>query len=336
VITQDAFVAARKPDWDQLEHLLDQGAGLHRLPGPAISRAATLYRAVCADLMRAQAAGYAPDLLAMLDALAGRGHSALYRAPPYRLRAAWDLVRADFPRALRRNGRFFALALALFVLPGVVGFVGARSSRSFALGVMPAEMAEAMEESYKDAPGDGKGREESTDVGMAGFYIYNNVGIAFRCFATGVLFGVGSAFFLIYNGLLFGAVAGLLSTTGRMWNLLTFAAGHGAFELTAIVISGAAGLVMGYALVSTGGYTRFHSLRTKARDIFDMIVGAALMLLVAAFIEGFWSPSSVPRQVKWAVAGGLYLLVTVYLWGAGRGRPAVAGKGPGPAPERRP
>jgi uncharacterized membrane protein SpoIIM required for sporulation len=331
VIPQDAFVAARKPDWDELDRLLDQGGGLHRLPGPAISRAASLYRAVCADLMRAQAAGYAPDLLVLLDGLAGRGHSALYRAPPYRLRAVWDLVRADFPRALRRNLRFFLLALGLFLLPGLVGFLGARSSRSFALGVMSAEMVEQMEESYAKGPGEG-GRDESTDVGMAGFYVYNNVGIAFRTFATGVLFGVGSAFFLVYNGLIIGVAFGLLSTTGRVWNLVTFVAGHGAFELTAIVISGAAGLVMGYALVNTGGHSRFHSLRTKARDIFDLIVGAALMLMVAALIEGFWSPSGVPRPVKWTVAGGLYLLVTLYLCGAGRGRPAGAAAGE----ERRP
>jgi uncharacterized membrane protein SpoIIM required for sporulation len=323
VITQDDFIAARKPDWDELERLLDQRAGLHSLPGPAISRAASLYRSVCADLMRAQAAGYAPDLLVLLDGLAGRGHSALYRAPPYRLRAVWDLVRADFPRALRRNLRFFLLALGLFVLPGVVGFVGARASRSFALGVMSPEMAEQMEQMYKAGPGE-DGRDESTDLGMAGFYVYNNVGIAFRCFATGVLFGIGSAFFLVYNGLLFGAVAGWLSTKGRMWNLLTFAAGHGAFELTAIVISGAAGLVMGYALVNTGGRSRFHSLRAKARDIFDLVVGAALMLMVAALIEGFWSPSGVPRTIKWTVAGGLYLLVTLYL--------CLAGRGPAPGP----
>ena len=49
-----------------------------------------------------------------------------------------------------------------------------------------------------------------------------------------------------------------------------------------------------------------------------MIMGAALMLLVAAFIEGFWSPSSVLPRVKWGVAGALYLLVIGYLGFAGR------------------
>jgi uncharacterized membrane protein SpoIIM required for sporulation len=157
---------------------------------------------------------------------------------------------------------------------------------------------------------------------MAGFYVYNNVGIAFRCFATGVLFGLGSVFFLVFNGLQIGAVAGLLTASGRGFNLLTFVATHGAFELTAIVIAGTAGLVMGYALVDTGGRRRFDSLRAKARDIVQMVMGAALMLLLAALIEGFWSPSSLPPSVKLSVAAALYLLVGVYLARAGADEPA--------------
>ena len=316
MITQDEFVARRKPDWDQLELLLGESTAWHKLPPRSISRAAALYRAVCADRMRAQAAGYGGELLTLLDGLAARGHNALYSAPPYRLRAVWELVRADFPRALRRHARLFMLALGLFLLPGLTGFGLSYKSRSFALGLLSPEMAEQMEEAY--AEGFNKGRSESSDTMMAGFYVYNNVGIAFRCFATGVLFGLGSMFFLVYNGLQMGAVAGLLTASGRGFNLLTFVATHGAFELTAIVIAGTAGLVMGYALVDTRGRRRFDSLRARARDIVHLVMGAALMLLLAALIEGFWSPSAIPPAVKLSVAAGLYLLVAAYLALAGR------------------
>jgi uncharacterized membrane protein SpoIIM required for sporulation len=153
---------------------------------------------------------------------------------------------------------------------------------------------------------------------MAAFYVYNNVGIAFRCFATGILFGLGSVFFLVYNGLLIGAVAGTVTSAGYGRNLFTFILGHGAFELTAIVISGAAGMVMGYALVDAGQRTRFASLRAKSGDLFRLIMGVALMLLVAALIEGYWSPSPIVAPVKWGVAGALYVLVFTYLLFAGR------------------
>jgi uncharacterized membrane protein SpoIIM required for sporulation len=315
---QDDFVAERRRDWDELEQLLAGGRRLDRLAPASISRAAALYRAVCADLMRAQAAGYGPDVIALLDGLAARGHNVLYSAPPYRLGAVWELVAAEFPRTLRRHARFCALATALFVLPGVLGFFAARASRPFALHVLPEAMAEQMEQSY--AEGFNKGRGGGTDAGMAGFYVYNNIGIAFRCFATGVLLGLGSAFFLVYNGLVIGVVGGLVSAAGHGRNLLTFTCGHSAFELSAIVISGAAGMVMGYALVETGGLTRWASVRRQARDLAQLVLGAACLLAVAAMIEGFWSPSAVPAPVKWGVAIVNVTLMGLYFTRAGRGR----------------
>lgn len=315
--TQDAFVAARKPAWDELDTLLGKRRVLHKLAPDSIARAASLYRQISSDLMRARAAGYSPEVLDLLDGLAARACAALYSAPPYRLAGLWDLIVIGFPQSVRRNVRFLAVAILLFVLPGVLGFAGARHSRGFAIQILSESMVSQMEKSYSEL---GKGRDEGADGMMASFYVYNNVGIAFRCFATGILFGLGSVFFLVYNGLSIGVVAGAVTAAGNGRNLFTFIAGHGAFELTAIVISGAAGMAMGYALVATGQRTRWASLRAKARELFQMIMGAALMLLVAAFIEGFWSPSAILPQVKWGVAVLLHVLVFSYLIFAGRKR----------------
>ena len=94
------------------------------------------------------------------------------------------------------------------------------------------------------------------------------------------------------------------------------------------MISATAGMVMGYALVDTRGRTRFGSLRAHARDIAYLVMGAALMLLVAAGIEGFWSPSGLPERVKWGAAIGAYLLVICYLTFAGRSGKAREGATP--------
>ena len=313
--TQDEFVAARKPAWDELDTLLANKHLLHKLPPTSISRAAGLYREICSDLMRARTAGYTSDVIDLLDSLAARASSAMYSAPPYRLAGLWELIATGFPSSVRRNARFMALAAALFILPGLLGFAGALRSRGFAIQIMSESMVEQMEKSYSDL---GRGRDEGADSMMASFYVYNNVGIAFRCFATGILFGLGSVFFLVFNGLSIGVVAGAVTAAGHGRNLFTFIAGHGAFELTAIVISGAAGISMGYALVNAGQRSRWASLRAQAGDLFRMIMGAALMLLVAAFIEGFWSPSSILPPVKWGAAALLHVLVFAYLLFAGR------------------
>jgi uncharacterized membrane protein SpoIIM required for sporulation len=164
-----------------------------------------------------------------------------------------------------------------------------------------------------------KGRATGVDTGMAGFYVYNNIGIAFRCFATGIFYGAGSIFFLVYNGLMIGTVTGFVSQAGFGHNILTFMCGHGPFELTAIIIAGAAGLRMGYALIETEGRTREGSLRAAAPDVARLIVGAAVMLFFAALIEGFWSPSAAPPVVKWFFSGTVSLLVIGFLVLGGRG-----------------
>lgn len=313
--TQDEFIARRQPEWTALNDILTVGKPLHRLPAADISRFSALYRGACADLVHARDVGFTPDLVNYLDGVAGRAHNLLYAAPPYRLGAAWDLVAREFPRALRRNGWFFALGMALFFVPMIVCIIVTILYPDFALQVLSPQQLQGMADMYSEAL---SGRDAGTDTGMAGFYVYNNVGIAFRCFATGILLGFGSLFFLLYNGIVMGTVLGHVIAAGHGHNILTFVCTHGTFELTAIAIAGGAGLQMGYALVDTGGRTRLGSLRAQGRDLAIIIIGAAVMLFIAAGLEAFWSPSSVAPPFKWAAAGVFTVLLTLYFSLAGR------------------
>jgi uncharacterized membrane protein SpoIIM required for sporulation len=316
VIGQDEFVAARSADWRELEELLERRRAFKRIPPSQIARTAALYRSLCADLMRARGAGYGRELIGFLDGLASRGHNALYAAPPQRRGLLRALVAGEFPRVLRRRARFLLVAALLFLVPGALGVVGGVRSPEFSARVLSEQMLAQMESSY--AKGFAEGRDAEVNETMAGFYVWNNVGIAFRCFATGILLGLGSVFFLIYNGLTIGTVIGAVARTHHARNILTFVCGHGPFELTAIVIAGAAGLQMGFALVDTGGRTRLGSLRAQAPELIRLIVGAALMLGIAALLEGFWSPSSLPDPAKWVVGALNALLVIAYLGLVGR------------------
>lgn len=322
MIPQDVFVAQRKHEWHELDILLGQDKELYSHDGPTISRIASLYRSLCTDLVRCKSARYSPDLAGYLNGIAGRAHSALYGARPIRAFGFASLVLREFPAALRKNWRFFLLSTALFVLPWVVGQAGTMAEPSFAKHVLPAAQLEQMAQMY--SKGFDEGRAAGLDAGMAGFYVMNNVGIAFRCFATGILFGLGSVFFLVYNGLTIGTVTGWVWNAGYGGNILTFMCGHAPFELTAILISGAAGMRMGYALVATGGRTRIGSLRASAREIGALIVGAAAMLVIAAAVEGFWSPSALPPPVKWGASGVFSLGMAAFLLLAGRKKAAPA------------
>jgi uncharacterized membrane protein SpoIIM required for sporulation len=115
-----------------------------------------------------------------------------------------------------------------------------------------------------------------------------------------------------------GATLGYVMSLGYGANILSFVVSHSPFELTAIVISGGAGLQMGHSLVRTNGETRLGSLKRQGPEIIQLVMGAAFMLLIAAMIEGMWSGSGLPIPVKLIVGAVLIVLVTLYLVFAGR------------------
>jgi len=319
-----SFVHARTPLWQELSRKLTADGPLWKLPAAEISRAAALYRAVSTDLMRARALGCTRDVIAYLDSLTAQAHNALYAAARRDRRLRLLTLALDFPRAFRRAWPFMLASFTLFWLPFGLGWFGTLHFSGFAERVLPTSMLESMVDSY--SKGFASGRDADTDASMTGFYVYNNVGIAFRCFATGILFGLGSIFFLVYNGLVTGTVLGYVERSGHAENILTFMCGHSPFELTAIIIAGGAGMRMGYALLGTSGQTRVASLRAVADDLISLILGAAFFLLIAALVEGWWSPSAVPSPVKWGFSALMSVLVLAFLllYGRPRSRPPTS------------
>ena len=316
---RDIFIAKAQVRWDRLEALL----GRANWTAPDWSEASLLYRGVCADLARAQSLSLGDDVQRYLDQLAGRAHNALYASRARTGSGLIALVFRDVPREIRTQWAFVLAAGLLFYGPMLLGAVGAFLDTNFALAVLPESQLQSMESMYSNsAPTRGAGE----DATMAGFYVWNNVGIAFRCFATGFFAGLGSIFYLVYNGLVLGTVAGHLTAVGRGLNLLNFTSGHSAWELNGIVLAGAGGLRMGWALVVTEGRTRAGSLQKAGPSLYRLVIGASAMLFVAALVEGFWSAGPMPPPVKYAF-GVIQCVIVVVWWlfggrgGAGQVRP---------------
>jgi uncharacterized membrane protein SpoIIM required for sporulation len=184
----------------------------------------------------------------------------------------------------------------------------------------PARVME-LEEMYDPANERvGLAKDAMDEMAMFGFYIWNNVSISFRTFASGLLFGVGPLFFVSFNAVYLGLVFGHLTRIGSGTPLGTFVIAHGAFELTALVIAGVAGMRLGLALVAPGCRTRLGSLREAATRALPLVYGVAAMDVIAAAIEAFWSSRPLGAGLKYAVGGTLWLLLALYLLRAGRTR----------------
>jgi uncharacterized membrane protein SpoIIM required for sporulation len=319
------FEELYQAEWQELESLLDRAfdrkTGKVNVSLPIRGeRVAALYRRACEHLALARARAYPPYLLDRLDRLTSDAHQVIYQRRELGFGALKCLIVRDFPRAVRAHAGYVWIAAALLVLPMIVVGWLVYSRPELVLSVVSAENAANFEQMYSDsAESIGRQRTADNDWMAFGFYISHNIGIAFQCFAGGIFVGLGSIFFMLYNGAVFGAVAGYLTERGLSSTFYSFVVTHSAFELTAIVLSGAAGLKLGHALLAPGRRTRMQSLVLAAQECSVIVYGVTVMLIIAAAVEAFWSSASwLPHVVKYSVAAGCWITVLGYLTFQGR------------------
>ncbi len=332
------FQAAHEQAWSELEGLLDRAEGKRNtdarkffagLRHPADrswngDRLATLYRGVCEHLALAQSRAYPVHLTHRLESLTQRAHRLIYRRNAWGMKGLARLALIEFPQSVRAHGGHLLFATLLFVVPALAMAVAVWFDPGFILHLVDAAQVQQFDAMYGDsADAIGRRRDADSDWQMFGFYIMHNIGLGFQCFAGGIFAGVGTAFFLVFNGLFLGALSSYLISNGHAENFVSFVITHGAFELTAIVLAGAAGLRLGHAWLAPGQLTRLEAVKLGAREAIVVIYGVIGMLLVAAAVEAFWSSARwVAPQVKYAVGTVCWILVLAYLrW---QGRPATS------------
>jgi uncharacterized membrane protein SpoIIM required for sporulation len=158
----------------------------------------------------------------------------------------------------------------------------------------------------------------------------NNLQVALVAFAGGVTFGALTAYALVVNGLLIGALAGAFDKAGGSLYFWSLIVPHGSLEIPAIVLAGGAGLVMGRALLSPGDLPRSSALRAASPDALRLLLGTVPLFVIAGFIEAFVTPLPVPEALKLALGALLAALLLAYLAFAGRWRTVAATGGPAP------
>lgn len=301
----------RREQWRDLEHLCREMErnSPKRVGAPTISKFAGLYRAACADLALADAYQLPPDTVQFLHELVGRAHNQLYRSQTFRFRDWGREMFVNLPRRMLRD-RAVWLALVIFWAPLGLSCWLAYTSRPFAESVVGEATMAHMEESFSKPL---QGRDANTDTAMMGFYVFNNAGIGLRCFAAGLLLGIGGLFVTISNAVVIGSMFGHMLTVPERANFLEFVTAHGPFELTAIVFSAAAGMRLGFALISTHGLSRTASLRLAAIEATPAMGASVVLFCLAAVIEGFVSPSALPYAVKAGVAIASAAILVFYV-----------------------
>jgi uncharacterized membrane protein SpoIIM required for sporulation len=309
------FVRARRGRWERLAALVD-GADAGRLSIAEVEELDRLYRRAAGDLAHARVAFAGSDAEGFLAQLTARAYGALYRRRAGKGRALRRLYLEEVPAAARRSAGAIGLAAALLVAGIAGGALAVALDEGAAAVLVPDPVRDALaarrmwtESLLGFAPG----------VAGAGI-AHNNLTVAALAFVLGIGGGLGTAWLLLANGILLGAVGSLAARRGMAGPFLGFVAAHGPVELSAIVLAGGAGFLLAQAVILPGEWPRAQALSARGRDAARLLAAVVPALAFVALVESAISPArTIPVPGKAILGLGLAAGLWAYLL-----RPATA------------
>jgi len=314
----DKFINQRKNAWQRLEELLNllDGASLRRLNREEVRELGRIYRRTASDLAIARAESRDPRLVNYLNSLVIRAHGLIYRADAQGGKRIRNFFANELPLTFRRTWRYTALSFSIFAIFALFSFVATKIDPEFSelVGVNPAFREFYIETKTHWWESLNK---EGNQIGAA-FVMQNNIRVTIMTFAFGTLLGLGTVYLLAYNGANIASVLALTYHAGFGNDLVTFMVGHGVVELSCIFIAGGAGLLIGSAMIMPGDLSRADALKTRGMEAVRLMIGVALLLVIAATIEGFISPAPIDPRLKYGIGGITGVALYSYLLFAGR------------------
>ncbi len=283
------FVSERKTDWRRLEDITRKfrPGKTPQLTKEELWQVGPLYTAAVSDLavLKSSDAGTDPNnrTISYLNGLIIRAHGALYRKTPFKRRSISDFFVRGLPSVMRANIAYVAVSAGVFMFFSILGFVLSVTEPGFVEMVVPPGIIATVEDGevwfsglYRVAPQ------------ASSWLMTHNISVTFLAIAAGMTFGIGSIFLMALNGLLLGAVGGVCYTHDLSLELWSFVLPHGSVELSAIIIGGGAGLILGHALIDPGPYRRSEWLAHRGKDAATLALACIPLLVVAGITEAFF------------------------------------------------
>lgn len=194
----------------------------------------------------------------------------------------------SIPLAIYHSRYEFLISFFIFIFSMGIGILSSKYEPDFAQLILGNEYIEMTNNNI--AQNDPMAVYKSQSPFDMFFAItVNNTLIAVQTFVSGIFLAIGSIFVMIYNGIMVGAFQYFFIAQGLFKPSFLTIWQHGVLEISSIILAGAAGIVLGKGLLFPGNYTRFQSLKISAHKGLKLLMGIIPILIIAAFIEGFYT-----------------------------------------------
>jgi uncharacterized membrane protein SpoIIM required for sporulation len=310
-ILSNQWLEKRRPYWERLASLLNQAGatGVRQLTRAELREAALLYRQAASDVSTLRQDPTARAYAEHVNQLLARAHHIIYSSRGTTFLKVFRFLSDDYPAVFQRHIRYVLVSLIILLAGAALGSVLTLARPQFMRTMLGPEMVATIE------------RHEMWTHSIVGIkplasslIMTNNLSVCFIAFAGGILFGLLTVYSMFFNGLLLGVIGVACAQHGMSVDLWSFVAPHGSLELPSIILSGAAGLRLGYGVLFPGIYRWRDSIAHAGADAARLVSGIIPLLVIAGTLEGFFSPSSAKPWLKFTVGGSLFLLLVLWLF----------------------
>jgi uncharacterized membrane protein SpoIIM required for sporulation len=217
----------------------------------------------------------------------------------------------ELPLVVRKHHRELLFSFLLFTAFVLMAVFSTAQDQSFVRGVLGDGYVEMTEDNI--SKGDPFGvYKNSARIAMFLSIAFNNIKVAFMVFIGGFFASLGTVWLLFENGMMLGAFQTFFFMKGLGWESILVVWIHGTLEISAIIISGGAGLVLGNSILFPKTLKRLESLKRGARDGLKMMIGLIPVFIAAAFLEGFITRySTMPKPISISI---LVLSLIFIIW----------------------
>lgn len=314
----DRFITVNAPVWARLGELTGRARrGLRNLQPGELDELVALYQRTSAHLSHARTAYKDPSLTMRLTTLVANASGVIYRGRSKPGKAIVDFFVWRFPAAVYQSGRFIAVSAALLLVPAfLVGAWLTNSEKALDVAMPDAAREAYLNEDFEDYYSNDSATNFATQVTV------NNIEVALLAFAGGILLCIPTVLSMVNNGINLGVAGGMFGSVGQLDKFFGLILPHGLLELTAVIIAGASGLRLGWAIIAPGDRSRGEAVGSEARRAVLIALGLMVAFIVAGFIEGFITGRGVPTPLR--VGVGVVAEVAFVTWIVVQGRAATA------------
>ncbi|HHL42580.1 MAG TPA: stage II sporulation protein M [Hellea balneolensis] len=309
------FRTEREAAWKQLEVILAklERRSIKKLTDEEMLALPGLYRSTLSSLSVARSISLDQDVISYLESLSTRTYFAIYGNHTGLFERISYFFRVEWPRSVQRLSRETLFSLFITILSALIAYLLVRDNMDWyfsfipdglAGGRTPASTAEELRNTLYHDP-----NEKSALSVFATYLFSHNSRVAIFAFALGFAFAVPSVLLIMYNGCTLGAFIALFSSKGLGFEVGGWLIIHGATEIFAIILAGAAGMHIGWSVAFPGAHSRMEAASLAGKRSAAVLGGVIIMLFFAGLLEGFGRQLITNDFIRYGIG-----LSTLVLW----------------------